>query len=193
MSDSTNEFLNPKSMSTPAACGGIVVIITNALVFTFYLSGVWVALGLSFLFGLLVFVANNIKWWERAIYYLVNSLLIFSFAVGVNQSIYRAKTSNHEVNSGGVEQSPRNNSEAIELSIANLNSLESKLENIEVYNNHDLSFQVVSAKESVKELSGKLTMLEGSVSKIDGSNVTITGSRLQKVTLTPFNGHRKLS
>jgi len=39
---------------------------------------------LSFLLGLLAFVATKIPLWQRAVYYLLNSLIIFSVSIGTN-------------------------------------------------------------------------------------------------------------
>ncbi len=76
------DFLNPKSMITPGVAGGIVMLITNSLIGQFDLSGPKVALGLSFLVGTLVFLAKTVPPWQRVIYYVLNSLIIFATATG---------------------------------------------------------------------------------------------------------------
>src|SRR5258708_4001030 len=81
-----NEFLNPKSMVTPGIAGGIIVLITNALRTQFQLPGNWSSLLLSFLFGTIVFGAATIPLLHRVVFYLVNSLIIFSVAVGANSA-----------------------------------------------------------------------------------------------------------
>lgn len=76
------DFLNPKSMLTPGIAGGTVMLITNALINQFDLSGPKVALGLSFLVGSLVFLTKIVPIWQRLIYYVLNSLIIFAMATG---------------------------------------------------------------------------------------------------------------
>lgn len=79
-----SEFLNPKSMITPGVAGGLTMLITNALGSQFDLPGSWTSLTLSFLFGLLVFGATTIPVIQRVLFYVINSLIIFSVAVGTN-------------------------------------------------------------------------------------------------------------
>jgi hypothetical protein len=44
----------------------------------------WTSLALSFLLGLIVFRAVAIPFLHRMVFYLVNSLIIFSIAIGTN-------------------------------------------------------------------------------------------------------------
>jgi len=76
------DFLNPKSMLTPGLAGGVTMMIANALWLQFSLPQKWTGLVISFLFGLLVFITENIPYWQRSIYYILNSLVIFSIGVG---------------------------------------------------------------------------------------------------------------
>ena len=79
-----NDFLNPNSMITPGAAGGITMIITNALCGQFNaLPGNWTALAVSFLLGsvTLVYAASLPK---RILYLVINSLIIFVMAHGAN-------------------------------------------------------------------------------------------------------------
>lgn len=78
------EFLNAKSMLTPGVAGLITMLITNALHAQFGLSAKWVALALSFLVGLLVFTDTAARLLSRVVLYAINSLIIFSIAVGAN-------------------------------------------------------------------------------------------------------------
>jgi len=78
------EFLQPKAMVTPGIAGGITMLIANALWVAFSLPPRWTSLVLSFLLGLLAFVATKIPLWQRAVYYLLNSLIIFSVSIGTN-------------------------------------------------------------------------------------------------------------
>src|SRR5205807_6952976 len=79
------EFLQPKAMLTPGIAGGVTMLIANALWVAFSLPPRWTSLVLSFLLGLLVFVAKGgVPLWQRALYYLLNSLIIFSVSIGTN-------------------------------------------------------------------------------------------------------------
>ena len=79
------EFLQPKAMLTPGIAGGVTMLIANALWVAFSLPPRWTSLVLSFLLGLLVFVATTrVPVWQRVVYYLLNSLIIFSVSIGTN-------------------------------------------------------------------------------------------------------------
>lgn len=78
------EFINPKSMLTPGLAGGITMMIANTLWVQFALPQKWTALLVSFLFGAIVFSVKTMPIWQRPIFYLLNSLIIFSMGVGVN-------------------------------------------------------------------------------------------------------------
>ena len=80
------EFLQPKAMLTPGIAGGVTMLIANALWVAFSLPPRWTSLVLSFVLGLLVFVAKGggVPLWQRAVYYLLNSLIIFSVSIGTN-------------------------------------------------------------------------------------------------------------
>ena len=92
MSDPENkssEFLNPKSMLTPGACGAVVMGITNTLAASLGLHGssrMLLCLGLSFLIGTLVFAAGIKQLWQKVVYYIFNSLIIFTMGAGVNSA-----------------------------------------------------------------------------------------------------------
>jgi hypothetical protein len=98
-----DDFLNPKSMLTPGIAGGIVMLITNTVCLQFpELTPRWLGLLLSFLLGLLVFMAGSIPKWQASLYYLLNSLIIFSVAMGtantasrIVRRIYKKKTFQH--------------------------------------------------------------------------------------------------
>jgi len=81
-----DEFLQPKAMLTPGIAGGVTMLIANALWVAFSLPPRWTSLVLSFVLGLLVFVAKGggVPLWQRAVYYLLNSLIIFSVSIGTN-------------------------------------------------------------------------------------------------------------
>jgi hypothetical protein len=78
------DFLNSKSMLTPGIAGAITMLVTNTLHIQFDLPHKWVALVLSFLLGTLVFGDKTTPPWQRGIFYLFNSLIIFAMAAGTN-------------------------------------------------------------------------------------------------------------
>ena len=87
--DKGNDFLNPKSMLTPGACGAIVMGITNALAANLNMHGssrMLLCLGLSFLMGTLVFAAGIKQIWQKLVFYVFNSLIIFTMGAGVNSA-----------------------------------------------------------------------------------------------------------
>jgi hypothetical protein len=87
MSDMEN-FVTPEPMLTPGLAGGMTMGITNALAFQFGLIApgpALIALTLSFLFGLCVFVSSRKS--ARAVkllFWVINSLVIFTVAAGSN-------------------------------------------------------------------------------------------------------------
>ena len=84
-----NEFLNPKSMLTPGICGALVMTITNAVGTSFGVVGVGrtvMSLALSFLIGTLVFAATTKSIGQKLVFYVLNSLIIFSTAAGTNSA-----------------------------------------------------------------------------------------------------------
>ena len=92
------EFINPKSMMTPGIAGTMMMFLVNALLFAFpELSGRVVALVLSFLIGSVVFASrskNPPPIWIMAVYWIVNSLIIF--AVGFGTAHFAATPSTQE-------------------------------------------------------------------------------------------------
>lgn len=90
-----DEFLNPKSMLTPGICGGLTTLITGVLTQQFGLLPNYTGLATSFLFGLLVVFGTTsvIPAWQKCIYLCLNSLVIFSVAMGANQAGLRVAES----------------------------------------------------------------------------------------------------
>lgn len=78
------EFLNPKSMMTPAIAGSFIMIIANTLWLQFAISQKWTALFLSFLFLVPVLKSFTASFLERSIYFIFNALIVFSMAVNTN-------------------------------------------------------------------------------------------------------------
>jgi hypothetical protein len=86
MSD-IDKFVTPESMLTPGLAGGMTMGITNALAFQFALDApqpALIALVLSFVFGLCVFSAKAGRRGVKALFWVVNSLVIFTVAAGSN-------------------------------------------------------------------------------------------------------------
>lgn len=79
-----SDFLHSKSMLTPGIAGATIMLITNALHQQFDAPQRWVALVLSLLLATLVFGDRRTVLWQRGVFYLLNALIIFSMAVGVN-------------------------------------------------------------------------------------------------------------
>jgi len=79
-----DEFLNPKSMLTPGACGGVVMMITSALYVGFGFPQMLTALIFSFLVGTIIFTVASQKLWQTIVLYIINSLIIFATATGMN-------------------------------------------------------------------------------------------------------------
>jgi hypothetical protein len=78
------EFLHAKSMVTPGVAGLIAMLITNALHTQFSIPAAWAALVISFMIGALTLADTTTKLPVRLLLYLINSLVIFSIAVGTN-------------------------------------------------------------------------------------------------------------
>jgi uncharacterized membrane protein len=78
-----SQFLTPEAMLTPGVAGSLTMMITNALTLNFAMPRAWVGLGLSFLFGLLVLVTTR-SVFQKAVFYVLNSLVIFCVAAGAN-------------------------------------------------------------------------------------------------------------
>jgi hypothetical protein len=81
------EFLSAESMLTPGIAGSLTMLITNTLAAQFALPPNWTGLGLSFLFGLIVFWSTSTpRKLQKFVLYVLNSLIIFSVALGSNQA-----------------------------------------------------------------------------------------------------------
>ena len=78
-----DEFLNPTSMLTPGLAGSMTMLITNALSAQFELTPSWTGLVVSFLCGTIV-LASSVGLVKKFVYYVLNSLIIFSVAAGAS-------------------------------------------------------------------------------------------------------------
>jgi hypothetical protein len=77
------DFLHPQSMVTPGLLGAAAMMGTNALCATFPLDEPIVCLVLSLLFGLAA-VIRDARLLQRVLYYVLNTIIIFSVAAGAN-------------------------------------------------------------------------------------------------------------
>ena len=84
-----DDFLKPESMMTPGVAGAITMTISNTLWMQFGLQQRWSALVLSFALGALAVATARIPTWQRAVYCVFNSLIIFSAAAGGNYIGYQ--------------------------------------------------------------------------------------------------------
>jgi hypothetical protein len=84
-----DEFLNAKSMITPGIAGAVAMLISNAICYTFsdytYIRLRYVCLASSFLVGaVLACNMKDIRLPMRSLYWVVNSLIIFSVGIGTS-------------------------------------------------------------------------------------------------------------
>ncbi|MDA3790040.1 MAG: hypothetical protein PF503_16280 [Desulfobacula sp.] len=83
------DFLNPKSMPTPAAAGAVVALIAGALFKSFGISIAYCTIILSFMVGMIVLYSKEFKSDKtsrivKIVLYIINSLIIFAMATGTN-------------------------------------------------------------------------------------------------------------
>lgn len=89
-----NEFLNPKSMTTPGAAGALMMLLANTFCAVFpEVAFRYAALSLSFLIGSVLFATVGMRLWERGAYWCINSLIIFSMGVGTSNIAANVATS----------------------------------------------------------------------------------------------------
>ena len=84
-----DEFLNPRSMLTPAAAGGLTMYISSSVWVRLELPQNLTALAISFAFGLLSVVREkHISLLEKIIYCALNTSFIFAISFGAQSTIY---------------------------------------------------------------------------------------------------------
>ncbi len=81
-----DDFVNSKAMIAPGVAGSATTMITGTLVTTFGFPGAVTALAVSFVFGLMVLADKTLTMSYKLLFYVINSMIIFSVAVGLNQS-----------------------------------------------------------------------------------------------------------
>lgn len=79
-------FLDSRSMLTPGIAGATVMLIANALGDQFNAPRSVTALVLSFVLGTVSFVDTRAKLPERLVLFVLNSLIVFSIAVGTQEA-----------------------------------------------------------------------------------------------------------
>lgn len=84
-----DDWLNPKSMLTPGIAGGITMMVATTLWCHFDVEPKWTGLASSFLLGLMVFKTEDVPHLQRAIYYVFNSLIIFSIGLGTGDIAHK--------------------------------------------------------------------------------------------------------
>ena len=78
------EYLNSKAMLAPGVAGATTTTITGTMASVFGFPGSYTALIVSFVLGMLVFSDKSVPLLQRMVLYLVNSMIIFTVAVGLN-------------------------------------------------------------------------------------------------------------
>jgi hypothetical protein len=81
-----DEFFRSKSMLTPGVAGATATMITGTLVSQFGLPGNITGLLVSFLLGLVVWADKSVPLFQRIVFYIINSLIIFTVAIGMNET-----------------------------------------------------------------------------------------------------------
>lgn len=81
-----DDFISSKSMITPGIAGSATTMITGTLVTAFGFPGAVTALIVSFIFGLMALADKSVTIYYKFIFYIINSVTIFSVAVGLNQA-----------------------------------------------------------------------------------------------------------
>ena len=81
------EFLDPRSKLTPGIATTFTVVISNSFSFFFEWDRLLTAIVISCVINLLVVQGQNIPLWKRIIYYILNTLYIFSMSLGANSMI----------------------------------------------------------------------------------------------------------
>ena len=84
------KFLTAEAMITPGIAGSTVMTITNVLAPTFAWPQAWIALGLSFMVGL-VLVRGDGGVIPKSVFYVLNSLVVFTVAFGTNSTALALK------------------------------------------------------------------------------------------------------
>jgi hypothetical protein len=89
-----SEFFSPASSITPSASGAVVVTASLALADTLGMSVKWIALAMSALLGLLLVlsIAEPSTKALKVLYWVFNSLMVFSVSIGLGISVDSPQT-----------------------------------------------------------------------------------------------------
>ncbi|MFW5443586.1 MAG: hypothetical protein ACKE51_04670 [Methylococcaceae bacterium] len=79
-------FSGSKEMIAPGIAGSTTTMITGTLVSNFGLPGAQTALVISLIFGALIFAEKAPAFIYKLVFYIINSMTIFSVAIGLNQA-----------------------------------------------------------------------------------------------------------
>lgn len=82
--DAVSEFLNPKSMITPGLAGALTMAIANTVYSNFGLQRPYIALTVAALFAVLAVGVAAMPFWQKPVYFLLNTLIVFTMALGAN-------------------------------------------------------------------------------------------------------------
>ncbi len=96
MADATDGYLNSRSMATPGIAGATTTMIADTLAIQFGLQANYTALFFSMVIGTLVLSDKTVPAIQRIILYIVNSLIIFTVAMGVNTAGVVATTQSEQ-------------------------------------------------------------------------------------------------
>ena len=175
-----NEFLNPKSMTTPGIAGSMVMFVANSICFQFpEIEFRWTVIALSFLAGAIVFSAKELHFSHKAIFWVLNSLIIFSVGVGTSNIAAKVQNStpeNHSISNNvfldllipsANAQEPEAVSKTIDSQLAIIiQQLESQAKLILELKNENESFKLELAKlqaivaPNKKEIKYRQTQVE---------------------------------
>ncbi len=87
------DYLNPKGMLAPGTFGSTTTMVSGTLATQFGWPGHLTALVVSFMFGMMVFSDKKMPLLQRIILYIINSLVIFTMAAGINSAGVAATSS----------------------------------------------------------------------------------------------------
>jgi len=79
-----DEFIKSKPMLASGILGATTTMITGAMASQFGLPGNITALVVSFILCTLVFTDQSLPYLQRGIFYFINSMIVFTTAVGIN-------------------------------------------------------------------------------------------------------------
>ena len=79
-----DDFLSAPPSLTPLIAGVTTTTITGTLASQFYLPANWVAIITCLILSSLVVLKPGLSFYQRAVYYLINTITIFTVSMGIN-------------------------------------------------------------------------------------------------------------